>query len=394
MLDEGTRSMSSLEINEQLQLLGASIQCSASLDNSYVRLSTLKQSLTQSLYLFGEILAHPAFPQHEFERLKREHSAAIQREKVNPMPMALRVVPKLLFGSGHRYSQPLTGTGYESSLTGLTREDAIAFYQTWIRPNNAKLVIVGDLTMEEAKTKIKRCLHEWKPEAIPAIPAPGIVEGTSNILYLLDRPEASQSIIIGGYLVEPYQEATAIATEHMNDILGGQFISRINLNLREDKHWTYGARSFILDTEGQRPFLAYASVQQDKTLESIEEIRKEFQLFIHDKPATQEEFDKNQNNAILALPGQWETNAAVADSLLTIVKLGLPDNYFQTYPDKLRAMTIIDVHQISKKILKPGALNWVVVGDREKILPRLKDAGFYAIVHIDGEGNEITVPPS
>ncbi len=392
MLDEGTRSMSALEINEQLQLLGASIQCSASLDHSFVRLSTLKQSLFQSLSLFGEILVHPAFPLSELERLKREHSAAIQREKVNPFPMALRVVPKLLFGSGHRYSQPLTGTGYGSTLAKMTREDVIEFYQTWIRPNNAKLIIVGDLTMEEAKVMVQSCLHEWHAATIPIISAPRVVEGISNTLYLLHRPEASQSIIIGGYLVGPYVEATSIATEHMNDILGGQFISRINLNLREDKHWTYGARSFILDTKGQRPFLAYSSVQQDKTRESIDEIRKEFQLFVNDKPATQGEFDKNQNNAILALPGQWETNSAVADSLVSIVKLGLPDNYFQTYPDQLRALSISELHQVSQALVKPEALVWVVVGDREKILPTLEDAGFHSIVHIDGEGNELVKP--
>jgi predicted Zn-dependent peptidase len=347
----------------------------------------LKQSVTQGLALFGEILAHPAFPEHELERLKQEHLAAIQREKVRPMSMALRVLPKLLFGDGHRYSQPLTGTGYESTLAAITREDIVTFYQTWLRPNNAKLIIVGDLTIDEATALVESALQQWIPSTVSVNPEPEVVTGDSNILYLLDRPGALQSIVIGGYLVDAYDESTAIATEHMNDILGGQFISRINLNLREDKHWTYGARSFILETKGQRPFLTYTSVQMDKTRETIEEIQREYQLFVGTKPVTRAEFDKNQNNAILALPGQWETNGAVADSLIALVKLGLEDNYFQTYPQKLRALSVEEVHQISESCVKPEELTWVVVGDKEKILPDLLEAGFQSIVHIDGDGN-------
>ncbi len=389
MLDEGTRSMNSLEINEQLQLLGASLRCAASLDHAYVRLSTLKQSLTQSLLLFSEVLVHPTFPQEELERLKKEHLAAIQREQASPMPMALRVVPKLLYGTGHRYAQPLTGTGYADSLDKISREDVLTFYHDWIRPNNAQLIVAGDLTMEKTKEIIGDTLRAWEPGPVPVNPRPATVNGPSDTLYLLDRPGSLQSIVIGAYLIDAYDDASAIATEHMNDILGGQFISRINLNLREDKHWTYGARSLILDTLGQRPFLCYASVQIDKTVDSIHEIRKEFNDFVQERPATQGEFDKNQKNAIMALPGQWETNASVADSLSSLVKLKLPDNYYQTYPDKLRSLSLAEVHEISHKLVRPAMLNWFVVGDREKVWPSLRKAGFDQIVHIDTQGNEI-----
>ncbi|HLF64833.1 MAG TPA: pitrilysin family protein [Saprospiraceae bacterium] len=391
MLDEGTRSLNALEINEQLQLLGASLQCSASLDHAFVRLSTLKQSLPQSLSLFGEILVHPTFPEHELNRIKKEYHASIQREKVNPMPMALRVVPKLLFGAGHRYAQPLTGTGYESTLAHISRDDIVSFYQTWIRPSNTKLLVVGDLSMYEAKSMVSSYLQDWIDTLVPAHQEPEDVLGVSGTLFLLDRPGSQQSIVIGGYLVESYNEETAIAAEQMNDILGGHFISRINMNLREDKHWTYGARSLILDTEGERPFLVFASVQMDKTRESIEEIRKEFEQFVQDKPVSQAEFEKNLKNAILALPGQWETNAAVTDSLAAMVKLNLADNYFQTFPEQLRSLTLDEVHTVSKRLVRPAALNWFVVGDREKILPSLLETGFQSIVHIDVEGNPITL---
>lgn len=387
MLDEGTRSMHALEISAQLELLGASLHCAAGLDHAFVRLSTLRQSLVQGMALFGEVLIHPVFPQGELDRLKKEHYASIQREKVNPMPMALRVVPKLLYGKGHRYAQPLTGTGYETALAGITRDDLISWYEKWIRPNNAELVVVGDLSMDEVMHMVSGILHDWQPSPVPALPLSGEISMQSNTLYLLDRPESLQSIVIGGYLIEPYNERTSIATEHMNDILGGQFISRINMNLREDKHWTYGARSFILDTKSMRPFLTYASVQMDKTLESIQEIRKEFHKFVTDNPVSKEEFVKNQNNAILALPGQWETNAAVADSLSTLIKLGLPDDYFQAYSERLRALSLEEVHMVSRSLVRADAINWFVVGDRDKILPQLHEADFSEIVLIDGEGN-------
>jgi predicted Zn-dependent peptidase len=197
--------------------------------------------------------------------------------------------------------------------------------------------------------------------------------------------------VIGAYLANQYNEEASIAEEFANDVLGGQFISRINMNLREDKHWTYGARSVVLDTQGQRPIMAYSSVQKDKTAESILEIRKEFEQFNTTQPVTSDEFVKNQRNAILALPGQWETNAAVANSLTTIVKWNLPDNYYQLYPQKLQQVSLEDVHAASQTMFNAEALNWFVVGDLEIITPSLKEIGFDKIMRVDAEGNEIEI---
>jgi predicted Zn-dependent peptidase len=265
----------------------------------------------------------------------------------------------------------------------------VSFYESWIKPNNARLVIAGDVSMQEIMHMLSTGLQDWTEGKIPESPSPVEVKSKSNVLYFLDRPDSTQSIVIAGYLIAAHREETAIATEHMNDILGGQFISRINMNLREDKHWTYGSRSFILETKGQRPYLTYASVQSDKTLESILEIKGEYSRFVRDNPVTENEFQKNKKNSLMALPGQWETNAAIADSLASLVKLGLRDDYYQTYPELLTRLSKEDVHRVSQEMVRSESLNWLVVGDAEKVLPVLMHGGFETIVQVDIEGNQL-----
>jgi predicted Zn-dependent peptidase len=205
----------------------------------------------------------------------------------------------------------------------------------------------------------------------------------------MDRPESQQSVIFGGYLVDPYGKISEIARESMINILGGDFTSRLNMNLREDKHWAYGAGTFLPSAKGQRPMIAYAPVQTDKTKESIQEIIKEFNMFVDDKPVTQEEFDKVTKNTVLQLPGQWETNNAVSNSLNELVKYNLDDNYFQTYDKQVRGMDLSDVRQLAKKLVRPDDLQFFVVGDKAKVLPGLKELGFKNIIVVDADGNPV-----
>jgi predicted Zn-dependent peptidase len=389
MIDEGTKSMSSLEINERLQLLGASLGAGSSLDNSFISMSTLKPSLDASLDLYSDVILNPAFPENEFKRVKQEQLSGIQREKSTPIQMAIRVFPKFLYGEGHAYSMPLTGSGYEETVSKMKREDIVEFYNQWLMPNNATLVVVGDISMDELKTKLESRFKDWKKGKTQKKNIATVDAKKGNKLYLMDRPESQQSVIIAGYVTEPYGQVSEIAKEAMNNVLGGQFISRVNMNLREDKHWSYGARTMILDAKGQRPLIVYAPVQTDKTSESVTEIVKEFNMFISDKQITQEEFDKNQNNTILKLPGMWETNGAVAGSLNEMVTYGLSDDYFQTYDEQVRKLTLDEARKLSKKMVQPEALNWFVVGDKAKVLEGLQGLNFDEIILVDGDGNPV-----
>jgi predicted Zn-dependent peptidase len=271
----------------------------------------------------------------------------------------------------------------------MSREDMVKFHDTWIRPNNATLMIVGDLEMAELKPMLEKRFGDWKKGKSPKKNIAEVKENNKGKLYLMDRPESQQSVIIGGYLIDPYGKVDEIAQQTAVNVLGGEFTARVNMNLREDKHWSYGASTFVLDAKGQRPMLVYAPVQTDKTKESVQEIIKEYTMFVGDKPVTKEEFSKTTHNTILALPGQWETNNAVMSSLENQLKYELKDDYYQTYGDNVQNLQLDDVRMLSKKIVRPNDMSYFVVGDKEKILPALQELGL-EIILVDTDGNPIT----
>jgi len=387
MLDEGTQKRSALQISEELAMLGASLQTGSNLDMSSVSLSALKSKLDESLDIYADVILHPSFPEKDFERLQKQQLAAIQQEKATPIQMALRVFPALLYGKDHAYGNPLTGSGNEESVRSATRNDLIKFQRTWLRPNNATLVIVGDVKMNEVKPRLEKLFKGWKKGQVPQKNISKVQQKSKSIVYLMDKLGAIQSIIFAGHVALRKSDPDDIAIETMNNILGGTFTSRINMNLREDKHWAYGAFSFLMGAKGQQPFIAYAPVQTDKTKESMIEIEKEIKNFIGSKPATEEELVKIQKNRILRLPGGWETINAVGNSINDIVHFGLPDDYYEKYPGKIKSLRVQDIRKAAKKVLHPDKLVWVVVGDRNKIEAGIREIGFDEIKLLDGDGN-------
>jgi len=388
MMDEGTNTLSSLQISEELDKLGSQMGTYSDIDNSYVYLSTLKQQMDKSLGLFAEIILNPSFPQADFERVKKVQVSRIQREKVSPNGIALRILPKLLFGDKHPYANPYSGLGFEQGVDKITRDQLIKFQQTWIKPNNATLVVVGDITVDEVKSKLESYFKNWKSGDVPKKVIPTVDIPTKPVIYLMDKPGSIQSVIIGGVLTTPYGKINEVALEVMNAIIGGEFTSRINMNIREDKHWSYGASSFVLDNGGQRPYLAFTSVQSDKTKESVQEIYKEFNEYVSSKPATNEEVSRNQNNKLLQVPGTYETMDAVSNDVVQIIKYGLKDDFKQDYINKLKNLQVKDIQTVAKEVIKPEQLTWLIVGDKASIEKPLKEIG-YTIQYIDADGNFI-----
>jgi zinc protease len=389
MIDEGTKKRTALQISEELSLLGASLGSGSDLDVSYVSLSALKNKLDESLDIYADVILNPSFPEEDFNRLKAQTLAAIQREKVTPTSMALRVFPKILYGENHAYGNPMTGSGTEESVKKITREDLIKFHQTWFKPNNSTLVIVGDVTLDEILPKLEKLFDGWKPGNVPVKNISEVSHKENSVVYILDRPGSLQSLIFAGHIAPPSNDPDDIAIEMMNTIFGGAFTSRINMNLREDKHWSYGASSFLMGARGQRPFVVYASVQTDKTKESMIEIKKELEQIKTIKPPTEEELNKNKQNEILALPGTWETMRAVLGSIVTIVKYNLPDDYYQKYPQKLQQLSLDDVKRATDRVIQPDKLVWVIVGDRSKIEKGISELGYGEIHFVDSDGNLI-----
>ncbi len=389
MLDEGTTSRTSLEINEELAQLGANLGTGSNLDISTVYLNALKANLQESLDIFADVVLNPSFPQSDFERLQKQTLAAIQREKVTPMQMALRVFPGLLFGQDHAYGLPFTGSGTEASVSSMTRADLVEYHTTWFKPNNATLVMTGDVTMEEIQPVLEKLFKNWKQAAVPSKNIAKVQPKTSEHVFIVDRPGSQQSIIFAGHLAPPRALTNEEELQVMNNILGGTFTSRINMNIREDKHWSYGAGSFILDAKAQRPYLTYAPVQSDKTAESMVEIKKELTEVATTRPPTQDEFEKIKANEILSLPGSWETIGDVAGSVVEIVRYDLSDNYFNDYAAEIKNMKLADVQSIAKKVVDPNHLVWVVVGDKSQIAEPIKAIGFENINYIDADGNPL-----
>jgi zinc protease len=387
MMDEGTAKRNALQISEELAMLGTNLSTGSALDVSMINCNALKSNLDASLDIYSDVILHPSFPEKDFERLQKRIIAGIQQEKVQPISMGLRVFPKLLYGTGHAYSSPFTGSGTEESVQKMTREDMIKFHQTWIKPNNATLIVVGAVTMDEIRPKMEKLFKDWKPGDVPKKDIGTVSQHEKQAVYLVDKPGSPTSIIFAAHVTLPKNNPDEVAVDAMNTILGGMFTSRINMNLREDKHWSYGSGSAIIPARGQRPFLAYGVVQTDKTKESMIELEKELRGIIGPKPPTQEEVAKVQNSLIQQLPGQWETIGAVNGTINEMVQYGLPEDYYAKYPGMVRSLGIASISDAAKKVLHPDNVVWVVVGDRSKIEAPIRELGIGDINIIDSDGN-------
>jgi zinc protease len=389
MFDEGTKSRSALQINDDLAKLGAELTTASDLDFSTVHLSALQANLEASLDLFADVILNPSFPRADFKRLQQQRIAEIQSEKTEPRLMALRLLPGLLYGTNHAYGNPLTGSGTEEAVSNMTPAEMASFHHTWFRPNNATLVIVGDTQLPRVLPKLEKLFATWTQGDVPDKNIGAVPEPTAPALYLVDRPGSIQSMIMVGDIAPPTGNPDEIALETMNTILGGAFTSRLNMNLREDKHWSYGVRSTLVPARGPSPFIIRAPVQTDKTKESLVEVDKELRGIVQGSPVTEDELNTAKKDLTLKLPGQWETESHLAASVGQIVRFGWPDDYFITYPDKVRALTQGEVQQAAGLAVHPKQLVWVVVGDRSKIEAGVRELGWGEIHHLDPDGHSV-----
>jgi zinc protease len=387
MLDEGTANRSALEISDELSLLGATLETGSNLDVSTVALSALKEKLPASLDLFADVILNPTFPDEDYARLQKQQLATIAQEKVQPVGMALRVFPRLIYGEGHAYSMPFTGSGTEESVQRIDTGGLKEFHATFFKPNNATLVVVGDVSRDELQPLLERQFKGWKSGDVPQKNIALVGQRTGSTVYLVDRPDSEQSVIFAGHVAPPKNNEREIAIEAMNEVLGGSFNARINMNLREDKHWSYGAQSLLLDAEGQRPFLVYAPVQTDQTSASMAEIHREVSEIRGERPPTPDEVARAKDTKTLTLAGQWETADAVADSLAEMVRFGLPDDHWDRYPGQVRALSDAQISAAAEDVIQPDSMVWVVVGDRAKIEAGIRELGYGDIILMDADGN-------
>lgn len=365
MLDTGTQSRNALEITDEEERLGAIINAGANVDASFVNLSALKDRLEDSIDLWADIILNPVFSQEELERLQGLRIAGIAQEKAQPIGLALRLLPPILYGPDHAYGVPFSGTGTVESTASITREDLLNFQNTWLRPDNARIFIVGDTSLEEMVPLLESVFRRWQ---IPATPRPtknitNVSLPDSQRLILIDKPGSPQSFILAGHVIPGLGDARDLALGAMNDVLGGTFTARINMNLREDKGWSYGARTVLQNAQGQRPFLVYAPVQTDRTGDSLLELMRELESIKTSRPVTQDEMDLVIASSTRELPGQYETAQAVLNSLITSARYGRPLDYAASLTEAFGELELSDLQSAANDLVNPNSLTWIIVGD-------------------------------
>ncbi|MDH4165650.1 MAG: insulinase family protein [Gammaproteobacteria bacterium] len=390
LLDEGAGKLDSLAIADRAERLGAQIASAAGLDTAFAAVSMMTDQADPSLALLADVVRRPTFPAHEIERVRKEWIAGIAREKASPEALALRVLPPLLYGTGHPYGIPFSGSGTEASVSALTRDDLVAYQRDFLRPDNATIIVTGAVTPESILPLLERHFGDWQPPAGAKPARVDVAAATASVgtrVYLLDRPGAPQTSILAGQLMPSSLAPDRIELNTANDVLGGTFTSRINMNLREDKHWSYGARSSLTEARGQRPWLLSAPVQTDKTVESIQEIRRELADFLAARPVTADEVSKVRSRDVRALSGQYETNAAVSGAIGDIVRFNRADDYVRTLRARLEAQTDAGVRQAAAQAFRPGSLTWVIVGDLSRIEASIRQLGLGNVQVLDADGN-------
>ena len=388
MLEEGAGDLDALAFADRAESLGAVLNAGASLDGATATLSALEDRLDPSLALFADMLRRPRFDAKEIERVRATWIAQIRQEKADPVGLAIRVLPPLLYGPGHPYAMPLSGTGNEQSIGGLTREDLVGYQRQWLDPAGATLVVAGDTTLAEIVPLLEKHFGDWKGQgaAGKAPQITSVARPKGSRVYVLDQPGAIQATILAGQVVPSTVDRGALRLDLANTILGGQFTSRLNMNLREEKHWAYGAYTILLNALGQRPWIAFAPVQIDKIAESVKEIDREVREYVGARPASSEELAKFQSIEIRSLPGAYETMATVVGTLENIVRFKRPDDYVFKRKAEIEAMTPVQVTEAART-LDPAALTWVIVGDLEKIEAPIRalDLGDVAVIDADGK---------
>jgi predicted Zn-dependent peptidase len=376
MLDEGTATKNSIQIAEAKERLGANITSGASLDRTNVSLFALSANLKPSVELLADIIRNPAFAPGEVDRLRGEQLARIASEMTQPGGLAARTLAPVLFGTGHPYGKPSTGTGDPAVVARLTRDDLVAFQRAWLRPEKATVFVVSDRPLAEIRSVLDASFGNWTGQGAPG--TKNFANGAPNPqprIILIDRPDSPQSLIQAGVVTPLKGTDELLPVIAANDVLGGNFLSRLNMDLRETKGWSYGVRGgFNRQLEGVT-YVISAPVQADKTGPAIKALRDDVAQFLSTQGTTQAETERTINGSVRELAGSFETAGDVLGGMQTNALYKRPDDYYDTIADKYRALTGARMDQVIRAALDPSRLVWVVVGDAKLVKPQLDSLG-------------------
>ena len=377
VMREGSTTRDSLALAEAQERLGASLSFVPTIDRTVATLGTVSTNLAPSLTLFADVLRNPAFTPSEVERLRAQRLARLASEKTQPAALASRALPPLMYGENHPYGRPSSGSGTPEVITALTREDLVGEHQSWIRPDNAKLFIVSDLPLSEVTAQLNAAFGDWQAPSVAkgtkdfsvAIPAP------ANRIVLIDRPQSPQSIIMAGQVL-PYAGTDDMLVLGLgNTVLGADFMSRINADLRETKGWSYGVRGNIFTYQGRSPYTVNAPVQADRTGESVQALIYQYNRFLNGEGVTPAEHERTILGDTRSLAGSYETSSAVLSAMRSNDLYGRPDGYQESLAARINATTAEHMDAAVKAAIDPSKFVWVIVGDASVVKPQLDALG-------------------
>ncbi|RZJ02453.1 MAG: insulinase family protein [Brevundimonas sp.] len=377
LLTQGTTHLNVVQIAEQTERLGASLNATATLDRTSVNLGVVTPNLAPALDLLADVIRNPAFATADLDRVRAQQLAAIAQEQSSPNGMGGRAWPAVFYGPDHPYGRAVSGLGDPAAVQALDRDDLLAFHQRWIRPDNARIFVVSDMPLADLTPLLEARLGPWA--------APSSAKGTKRFdapipaptprIVLIDRPQSPQSLILGGFVMPVTGQDDLVTLNAANEAIGNGFLARINQDIRETRGWSYGLNGRVNLAEHQTPYLISAPVQSNRTGESIAVLIDQYNGFLSDRGVTAAERERIVNGNVRQLPGSFETSAAVLNALRTNALYNRPDNYWETLAPRYESLTTEQMDAAARQALDGSKFVWVVVGDAASVRPQLESLG-------------------
>jgi zinc protease len=388
MLQQGTSTRSALQIADRAADLGTTVNSRATVDSTRIGSQCLTRNFPDILELLSDLVLHPSFPDAEINRVRSERLAALVHEKDQPFSVASRVASAALYGPKYTYGYPEIGTG--ESLKAINRDDLLHFWQLNYLPNEAALVVTGNLKLSDLKPLLEKQFAEWKPGNSPT-PNMGTREPSDAKLILVDRPDSPQTAMFffSGGPARSTPDYPQI--EVMNADLGGLFSSRINMNLREEHGYTYGAESFFSYHVDPGAFIVSSAVRTDATAAATTEVFKELRR-MRDTLMTADELRLARDASAQSLPGRFETASETSGTFTELYVYQLPLDYFSALPTRLNAVTAEQAQAAAQKYIQPDKITVLAVGDLAKIEADMKKLNLGKTEIRDADGKLVQQP--
>jgi len=386
LLDKGTRKFNANELAAAKDKIAMGGGFRGGAEQSSMGYRILNSNLEPSLELAAEMLRNPTFPNNELDKIKAQIAAYLANLQVAPARAASGLLDRAIYGS-----DSVMGAVWKPELVDQVDQAMLgAWHRAEIAPDNMTVYMIGDIEIDTASEALKKTFGKWTAKNQSARVAVGQANEVDARVILIDYPGAASSTIVAGRAIGAYDPDTWSTLSLMNRAFGGGFESRLNMNLREDKGWSYGYRSGIVrNTSGDMTFRSSGQVQTDKTAESMQEIKREFDNFVSSRPATAAEIDRIKLNRTRSLPGSFATNAGFLGSIVSSDSYGLPFDYAESVANRIAAVTLDDVHATAREIVDAEKLIWLVVGDLEKIEDQVRALGYGDVEVWDAYGNKV-----